>query len=200
MRTSAAAVLGLVLGTLTLSCDSTDKDPVSALNTIAFSASRASEGTKPVEQFHDHTTGSFSEEFCGIHADVDFVLTNNFFLYANGSFKTTTSGRFTYTNPANGKSVVFSFAGVRPSGSAPIVDEEAGTITFVVSFKGLPAKLQTANGPVLLRDAGIITLADTFDSSTGEFISSEILVDKGPHPHADSDFTLFCELFASALT
>ena len=52
----------------------------------------------------------------------------------------------------NGKSVVQSSAG-RVTGQA-IVDEEAGTVTFVTTFKGLPEKIRTANGPVLLRDAG----------------------------------------------
>ncbi len=44
MRTSAAAVLGVVLGGLALSCHSTDKDPVSALNTAGFSASQSASG------------------------------------------------------------------------------------------------------------------------------------------------------------
>jgi hypothetical protein len=35
---------------------------------------------------------------------------------------------------------------------------------------------------------------------TGDFISSEIVVNKGPHPDADSDFTLFCEVISEALT
>jgi hypothetical protein len=99
----------------------------------------------------------------------------------------------------NGKSVVVSSAG-QVTGPAAIVDEEAGTITFLTSFKGLPEKIQTAQGRVLLRDAGIITFADTFDLETGEFISSEITVNKGPHPEADSDFTLFCEVISEALT
>lgn len=65
---------------------------------------------------------------------------------------------------------------------------EAGTITFSVSFKGLPEKIQTTHGPVLLRDAGIITFADTFDLETGEFISSEIIVNRDltPMPTATS--------------
>ena len=79
------------------------------------------------------------------------------------------------------------------------MDEEAGTITFLTSFIGLPEMIQTANGPVLLRDAGILTFADTFDLETGDFISSEIVVNKGPHPEADSDFTLFCEVITGAL-
>jgi hypothetical protein len=156
-------------------------------------------GGKPLEQFHDHFTESFSDEICGIPVDVDLVVTDNFFLYADDSFKDTSSFSSTVTNPANGKSVVISSAGL-VSGPAPIVDEEAGTITFFTSFKGLPEKIQTANGRVLLRDAGFVTFADTFDLETGDFISSEITVNKGPHPELDSDFTLFCEVISEALT
>jgi hypothetical protein len=156
-------------------------------------------GGKPVEQFHDHFTESFSDEICGIPVDVDLVVTDNFFLYADDSFKDTSSFMATFTNPANGKSVVISSAGL-VSGPAPLVDEEAGTITFFTSFKGLPEKIQTANGRVLLRDAGFVTFADTFDLETGDFISSEITVNKGPHPELDSDFTLFCEVISEALT
>jgi hypothetical protein len=155
-------------------------------------------GAKPIEQFHDHFTDSFTDEICGIPVEVDLVVTDNFFLYADESFRDTSSFMATFTNPVNGKSVVLSSAG-QVTGPAPIVDEEAGTITFLVSFKGLPEKIQTADGPVLLRDAGVITFADTFDLETGEFISSETIV-KGPHPEADSDFTLFCEVISEALT
>jgi hypothetical protein len=114
---------------------------------------------------------SFSDEICGIHVDVDLVVTDNFFLYADDSFKDTSSFMATFTNPENAKSVVVSSAGL-VSGPAPLVDEDAGTITFFTSFKGLPEKIQTANGRVLLRDAGFVTFADTFDLETGEFISS----------------------------
>jgi len=151
-------------------------------------------GAKPIAQFHDHFTESFSDEICEIPVDVDLVVTDNFFLYADDSFKDTSSFMATFTN---GQAVNLSSAG-QVTGSA-IVDEEAGTITFVTSFKGLPEKIQTANGLVLLRDAGIITFADTFDLETGEFLSSDVII-KGPHPEADSDFTLFCEVVTEALT
>ena len=155
-------------------------------------------GAKPVEQFHDHFTESFSDEICGIPVDVVVVGTDNFFLYADGSTRDTGSFMATFTNPVNDQSVVISSAGL-VSGPPPLVDEGAGTITFFVTFKGLPEKIQTANGPVLLRDAGLVTFADTFDLETGEFISSEITV-KGPHPELDSDFTLQCEVISEALT
>jgi hypothetical protein len=170
-----------------------------ALVTVLAVLPASALGAKPVAQFHDHFTESFSDELCGIPVDVDLVVTDNFFVYADESFKDTSSFMATYTNPVNGKSVVVSSAGL-VSGPAPIVDEEAGTITFLTSFKGLPEKIQTANGRVLLRDAGVVTFADTFDLETGDFISSEITVNKGPHPELDSDFTLFCEVISEALT
>jgi hypothetical protein len=153
---------------------------------------------QPIEQFHDHFTDSFSAEICGIAVDVDLVVTDNFFVYADGTVKDTSSFKQTFTNPETGQSVVLSAAG-QFTGPPPVVDEVAGTITFLVSYKGLPEKIQTAQGPVLLRDAGIITFADTFDLETGEFISSETII-KGPHPEAESDFTLFCEVITGALT
>jgi hypothetical protein len=155
-------------------------------------------GAKPIAQFHDHFTDSFSDALCEIPVDVEIVVTDNFFLYADDSFKDTASFRATFTNPANGNSVVISNAG-QVSGPPPIIDEEAGTITFLTNFKGLPEKIQTAHGPVLLRDAGFVQFADTFDLATGAFISSEVVFVKGPHPELDSDFTLFCEVITEAL-
>ena len=98
----------------------------------------------------------------------------------------------------NEKVVVVSNVG-QIVGPPPIIDEAAGTITFLTSFKGLPEKIQTSHGPVLLRDAGIATFADTFDLETGEFLSSDVVIVKGPHPELDSDFTLFCEVISGAL-
>jgi hypothetical protein len=153
---------------------------------------------KPIEQFHGNFTDSFSDELCEIPVDFVVVGTENVFLYDDESFRGTLSVRQTVTNPANGNSVIISSAR-QIRGSAPVVDEEAGTITFLVSFKGLPEKIQTANGPVLLRDAGIATFANTFDLATGDFISTEIVFLKGPHPDLDSDGALFCEVITGAL-
>jgi hypothetical protein len=154
-------------------------------------------GAKPIEQFHDHFTDSFSDEICGIAVDVEVVVTDNFFVFPDEAFRDTASVRATFTNPVNGNSIVISNAGL-VTGEA-VIDEAAGTITFFTSFKGLPEKIQTAQGPVLLRDVGFVTFADTFDLATGDFISSEIVFEKGPHPDLDSDFELFCEVISGAL-
>jgi len=165
---------------------------VAALAIVPASA-LAAQPTK----FHDNFTDSFSGELCGIAVDFKVVGTDNFFLLANGTFKSTSSVRVTVTNPLNGKSVVISSAG-QVTGQ-PIIDEQAGTITFATSFKGLPEKIQTAKGAVQLRDAGVITFSATFDLNTGEFISAQTLV-RGPHPEAESDFTLFCDVITQALS
>src|SRR4029450_1264308 len=69
-------------------------------------------GAKPVEQFHDHFTDSFSDEICGIPVDVVIVVTDNFTLYADESFMDRGSFKSTVTNPATGKSIVISSAGL----------------------------------------------------------------------------------------
>jgi hypothetical protein len=168
---------------------------LATVTAVAILGGTASAAT-PIEQFHDHFTDSFATEICGIPVDAQIRVTDNFFVYAD-SFKDTSSVSATFTNPVNGKSVTVFNAG-QISGPPPIVDEEAGTITFTTSFKGLPEKIQTAHGPVLLRDAGVISFSDTFDLATGEFISSDVVI-KGPHPEADSDFELFCQVISGAL-
>ena len=146
--------------------------------------------------FHNRSTGNFSSTVCGIPVDVSFVNTNNFFLYADGSSKDTSSLTETLTNPVNGKAVKVSAAGQQTDQA--IVNQQANTVTMTVTFKGLPEKIQTANGPVLSRDAGLIEFIQTFDMTTGDLISSAV-ISKGPHPEADSGFVLFCEVITAAL-
>jgi hypothetical protein len=97
---------------------------------------------------------------------------------------------------ANGKSVQIHFADQE---TASATTNPAGTFTVVRNFKGLPVQLSTPNGPVLLRDAGLITFVDQFDSA-GNFLSETITVDKGPHPDAESGGSLFCQVITAALS
>jgi hypothetical protein len=173
---------------------------VAALITVFAVLPGTASAAKPIEQFHDHFTDSFSDEICGIAVNAEVTVTDNFFVNADGSFKDTSSVRQTFTNPLNGRSVIVSAAGENLFGGPGVVDEAANTISFDATYKGLPEKIQTARGPVLLRDAGIITFRDTFDLTTGEFLGEQTIVENGPHPEADSDFTLFCEVITAALT
>lgn len=159
-------------------------------------------GAKP-EIFHTNFLDTEEDvDVCGVIVDIvaEGVFTDMAFFDQEGNFvrfMSTASVKVTFT-AENGKSVIIQNAG-QFTDVEPLVDEEAGTITFFTTFKGLPEKIQTTHGPVLLRDAGLITFVDTFDLETGEFISSDLVV-KGPHPEADSDFTLFCEVISEALT
>jgi hypothetical protein len=167
----------------------------------AFAMATATAGAaQPLEQYHDRFTDSFSDVACGIAVDVEVVGTDNFFIYADNTIKGTGSVQVTATNPLNGKSLVYSAAGQFRDATAPVIDEDAGTITFFPTLKGLQGKYQTAGGTVLLRDAGIIAFADTFDLETGEPISREITLVKGPHPEAESDFVRTCEVITAALS
>jgi hypothetical protein len=158
-------------------------------------------GAKP-EIFHSHFSDTEDDvDVCGVTVDLvaEGVFTDKIFFDKEGNFvRFMSTGSATTTLTAeNGKSVIIQNAG-QFRDVAPLVDEEAGTITFITTFKGLPEKIKTAHGPVLLRDAGIIGFVDTFDLETGEFISSDIII-KGPHPEAESDFALFCEVITEAL-
>jgi hypothetical protein len=151
------------------------------------------------EHFRD--VGTFVDtDFCGTGQTINgsFDVRVNIWIASDsptGLVRTTFSGKQVLTNPDTGDSVTVSFAG--QTTEVTISGDPAGLHTILVTTKGLPEKIQTTHGPVLLRDAGIIAFADTFDGD--EFISEEIVLVKGPHPEADSDFELFCEVTTEAL-
>ena len=73
-----------------------------------------------------------------------------------------------------------------------------GEQTFAFTSKGLPESFRLKGGGGLItRDAGKITFLVTLDRNGG-FLSEEI-IQSGPHPQADSGFTLFCEVIPEAL-
>jgi hypothetical protein len=137
-------------------------------------------------------------DFCGTGQEIDIsfnVRVNEWVAPHKGDFKSTAAGTQIFTNPDTGDTVVGRFAGpvwnVTVSGDPEGVHVEEGTA------KGLPELFKTPHGGVLTRDAGYIVFRNTFDGD--EFISGEIVVNKGPHPEADSDFELFCQILPAAL-
>jgi hypothetical protein len=169
---------------------------------VAFAIPASALGGKP-EIFHSSFFDTQQDvEFCpGLIVDVVSrgVFTDKVFSDSQGNFirfSSTSSAKTTLT-AANGKSVIIQNAGSFTDLN-PLVDEEAGTITFITTFKGLPEKIQTRHGRVLLRDAGVITFVDTFDLATNELVSSDVII-KGPHPEAESDFEALCEVVSQAL-
>jgi hypothetical protein len=166
---------------------------VAALLPVAASAAPSIEHVRDVGTDVD-------PDFCGTGETVNVafdVRANIFFTPgAEEEFdKLTQSGKVVFTNPANGRSVILTFAGqvrnVITEGS------EEGVHTHVFTTKGLAEKIRTANGPVLTRDAGLIVETVTFDENDEVIDYSATW--KGPHPEAASGFELFCEVTTAAL-
>jgi hypothetical protein len=151
-----------------------------------------------VERFHDKGSVTIDpNELCGFSGSSVITFNNTLTFYEDGSFKA--AGSFSEVFTADdGKVVRISSAGTFTD-AAVIVDEEAGTITFTATYKGLPELIKGAHSRTLVRDAGIIVFIDVLDLETFDLISSEV-IQRGPHPEADSDFTLFCEAVTDALS
>jgi hypothetical protein len=78
------------------------------------------------------------------------------------------------------------------------VVQNGDIVTITDSYKGLPEMISSrGRGGVVIRDAGIITFVTTFNVVTNE-VTTDVVV-RGPHPEADSDFTLFCTAFRQAI-
>jgi hypothetical protein len=141
-------------------------------------------------------------DFCDVTVDEVFrgTFTRIAFFDNDGNFvrfQETASGTSTFTAP-NGKSVTLTFA-QRFTAPALIVDEQAGTYTYVFTIAGVLDQLRAAQGGVLIRDAGLLTFAITFDLETDAFISNEVVTLDGPHPELESGFTAFCDAFTKVL-
>jgi hypothetical protein len=140
-------------------------------------------------------------DVCGVNVDIvaKVVFTDLTFFDKEGNllrFMSPASGRVTFTAD-DGRQVVQHFANLFIV--EELVDEAAGTLTLFFTFKGLPNMLKSAHGGVVLRDVGIITFKEVLDLDTGEELSFETILIKGPHPEAESDFTIFCDAFVEAL-
>ena len=124
------------------------------------------------------------------------VVVNEFLAPHNGGDeKIVTSGKITLTNPLTGDTAIQRFAG--PVWNTFVSGDPDGVHVEQSTVKGLPEMWKLEHGRRLIRDAGYVVIQTTFDGE--EFVSQEVLVDKGPHPDLESDFELFCETLVPAL-
>ncbi len=86
-----------------------------------------------------------------------------------------------------------------------MVDNGNGTYSVTVAYKGRPESIRTGSGTRLLRDVGIIVIANTFDSNGTANLNDDIVLSarvisiKGSAPDAESDVQLFCQVVRRAL-
>jgi hypothetical protein len=148
---------------------------------------------------HDRgTNGPFADVICGVPGSTTVTFNNvvtdlgNDTIFLRGRF----SAVFTATD--SGKSITIKGAG--PVTSQEIVDESAGTITFIETTAGLPELVKITGGPVLTRDAGLVAgrvrvfAIDPETGETGELLSEHWDFLAGPHPDLESGFEHFCEV------
>jgi hypothetical protein len=152
---------------------------------------------------HEHFRDVGSDvdpDFCGTGQaiNVSFDARVNIWISPEGAeelVRATFSVKQVFTNPDTGDSVNLSSAGMTTE--VLISGDPEGVHTLLATTKGLPEKIQTTHGPVLTRDAGIIAFLITFDGD--ELLEQQTVLVKGPHPEAESDFELFCEVMVPAL-
>jgi hypothetical protein len=148
---------------------------------------------------HFTFSDSFTDDdFCGTGqtVDVSVFIQGTEFLAPNQpvDYRNVGEGNILYTNPLTGATVVDHFAG---NFSATIISgDPEGVHTTERTFQGLIHLYRTEHG-VLYRGAGYVVVHEVANGD--EVVSTEIVVDRGPHPDAESGFTLFCDTIPSAL-
>jgi hypothetical protein len=167
-------------------------------------------GAQLVERSHEHIVLTIpDDEVCGVPVTttIDFIANDQERLAKSGFplFQSTGRGTVTFTNPATGKSVSFSFAGA--SKDLTVVDNGDGTITLRTAVTGVPEKIRLSDGTIATMDVGRVVFVSVLDYNGTPTnvdddveVSSSIESISGPHPDLESDFALFCDVVVAGLT
>ena len=157
-------------------------------------------GAKPIhEKFVVDET--FEDNLCGIEVTTRLLIKGNVLIRDDGTVLDTSLIRVRWTN-ADGDWVTNMVAG--PFRFTTIENAD-GTVTFRTAIRGVHSKLRTSEGLTAAFDRGRIIFETTVDLNDPEdpeddvVISDEIVFQAGPHPEADSGFTLFCDVIQDAL-
>jgi hypothetical protein len=170
-----------------------------AVITLVLGAAPAAQAASPDVNRHTDLGGFTDHDYCGTGQTVEVgfevhvveFLSPNQAVDASGVYQ----GTFTLTNPETDATVMNHFAG--PFTEHLISGDPAGIHTIEYAEHGLTEQLRLENGRVLSLDAGYLAWRDTFDGD--QWLFGGLTVNDGPHPDAESDFALFCELTSTAL-
>lgn len=170
-----------------------------AVGLLLLSASAASAAKGSHEQLRIDDT--FEEELCGIDVTTHLVVSGPINVTSNGRLTDNTNVRLTHTN-ADGDWLRNNITG---QFREVVTDNGDGTITVVQTHRGVHERLRSAEGLEAAFDRGqvvftlIIDIGDPEDPEDDVLISSEVIRQAGPHPDADSEFELFCEVVEDVL-
>ena len=86
-----------------------------------------------------------------------------------------------------------------------MIDEQAGTVTIMTTFGGLFEKLSITRGPMLTRDAGIVTFGGVFEYTgdpndpVGDFISETLSGTTGATSRSPERLQRLCDVLVPYL-
>ena len=148
---------------------------------------------------HFTISESFTDpDFCGTGqaVDISIFVKGTEFLAPNQPVdsRNVTVVNVVYTNPQNDATVIEHFSAT--FSEQIISGDPQGVHTREVTVSGLSGRLRTADGVVVL-GAGHSVVHQVFNGD--EFVSREIVINRGPHPNLESDLALFCEVTTDAL-
>jgi hypothetical protein len=166
---------------------------------VSLAAAPAGFGAKQ-QGVHFRDAGTdLDPDFCGTGQAIEIAFNIRGTEWAppnhGGEFKIVATGKFTLSNPDTGDVVIQRFAG--PIWETVVSGNPDGLHVIESTVKGLPELIKRRHGGVLTRDAGYAVIRTTLDGE--EFLGTEVVFAKGPHPDLDSDFELFCEIVPPAL-
>lgn len=130
---------------------------------------------------HDHfTSDPYADNWCGVDGTaVDAVVAN----YTLDGSRASINVRTVFTAASSGKSMEITETGVRTTGSA--IDNGDGTYSVFFKNAGQSPGFKLPTGEVI-HDTGIVGGVATFDATTGDFLSFEVVKVAGPRPDACS--------------
>jgi hypothetical protein len=173
--------------------------PAIVLPALLLLSPQAALGARPIEHVVQKVDDTFAEELCGIAVTTHVEVNENVLVY-EGSFTDLSRVRVTWTNADGDWLQLFA------AGRASIqFEEENGILTITEWHSGVQERLRSSAGITAAFDRGrigfaiVIDLNDPEDPEDDELVSFEILFVAGPHPEADSDFSLFCDVVTEVL-
>ena len=164
---------------------------------VLLTASFAS-AAKPIhEKFVIDET--FTEDLCGIEVTTHLEIKGNILFFEDRLIDLSLV-RATWTNEDGDWLELFA------AGPAFVQEQLDGDIlTITVRQAGVQERLRSSEGLTAAFDRGqivfrvVIDLNDLEDPEDDVFLSFEIVFQAGPHPEADSDFALFCQVVHDVL-
>ena len=159
-----------------------------AATALVIATASSAQAANPEVNHFEFAFGFTWSDFCstGVDIDVSGSYRGTEFLAPNQPVdeRVKLEGKTVYVNPASGKTVTLHLANT--TWSTGVSGDPQGVHVVESTTKGLGTSLQTPGGGQLIRDAGLITVRETYNGE--DLVSREIFVDRGGHPILASGF------------